>query len=72
MLSNDNLCEAVTLSSSMIIDYLSSNQEEADSKVVLRTVYALNKSPAKMVIIRLPSADTDIVVLAMSLIEDRQ
>ena len=72
MLSNDNICEAITLSSSMIVNDLSSNQEEADSKVVLHAVYALNKSPAKMVIIRSPSADTDIVVLALGIIEDRQ
>ena len=52
----------------MIVDDLSSNQKETDNKVV----YGLSKCPAKMVIIRSPPTDTDIVVLALGIIEVRQ
>ena len=51
--------------------HLKSNQEEADSKVILHCLDAL-KEPEATVVLRSPSGDTDIMVLAVSLISSSQ
>ena len=48
----------------------SSNQEEADTKVVLYASHALNAQPNKTVIVRNYSGGTDITVVMLSLIID--
>ena len=50
-------------------DALSSNQEEADTKVVLYCRHALESYPEKKVIVRSPSGDMDILVVLLSVIE---
>ena len=51
--------------------HLKSNQEEADSKVILHCLDALKK-PEATLILRSPSGDTDIIVLAVWLISSSQ
>jgi hypothetical protein len=51
------------------LDHLSSNQEEADTKVILHTLDALEKHDSK-IHLRSPSADTDILVLCIALIQN--
>ena len=48
-----------------------SNQEEADSKVILHCLDALNDLEAA-IIIHSPSADTDIMVLSVSLLPSNE
>ena len=48
---------------------LSSNQEEADTKVILHCHHSLQESPNSKVVLRSPSGDTDIFVLASSLLD---
>ena len=50
---------------------LTSNQEEADTKVILHTIHALSETPSLKVVIRSPSADTDIFVIALGVINER-
>ena len=47
---------------------LTSNQEEADTKVILHCRDALNTGPASAVILRSHSGDTDITVRSVSLL----
>ena len=49
---------------------LSSNQEEADKKVVLHASHALNAQPDKTVIVRNYSGDVDITIIMLSLTID--
>ena len=48
---------------------LSSNQEEADTKVILHCHHALEESLSSKVVLRSPSGDTDIMILALSFLE---
>ncbi len=57
--------EAVTIDTN-----LASKQEEADTKVVLHSKHALERSPDKIVIVRSSSADIDINILMLSLFTD--
>ena len=50
---------------------IKSNQEEADKKVILYCLDAL-KEPELTVVLRSPSGQTDIMVLAVSLISSSQ
>ena len=65
-MSGDEYCEKVTVSNVTQMGNLVSNQEEIDTKVVL---YALNalKTDGNVCICS-PSGDTDILVIAISLI----
>ena len=71
VLSKEDQCLLVSQSDVQEITTLCSNQEEADTKVLLHAVLSLNQNPTKKVIIRSPSSDTDILVLALHLIEER-
>ena len=51
------------------VEHLKSNQEEADTKVVLHCLDAL-RTPEATVALRSHSGDTDIMVLAVTLIRD--
>ena len=48
---------------------LSSNQEEADTKVILHCQHSLQESLNSKVVLRSPSGDTNIFVLASSLLD---
>ena len=52
--STDNDCHRITRSLSVREESLVSNQEEADTKLVLHSLHALNESPRKKVIVRSP------------------
>ena len=67
VMSGDEYCEKVTRENVTNVENLVSNQEEADTKVVLHTLEAL-KSDDGNVCIRSPSGDTDILVIAIGLL----
>ena len=68
LLSRDGDCHEITESSVTRLNHLSSNQEEADTKMILHTVDALQTEENSKVHLRSPSGDTDILVLAITLI----
>ena len=70
--STDNDCHRITLSLSVREESLVSNQEEADTKLVLHSLHALNESPRKKVIVRSPSGDTDVLVILLSKVISHQ
>ena len=70
ILSGDEFCERVTNENVTVYDDLISNQEEADTKVVLHTLEALRTTNGN-VCIRSPSGDTDILVVAIGIITER-
>ena len=47
---------------------LSSNKEEADTKVILHSLHAINTTEGS-IILRSPSGDTDTMIIAISLID---
>ena len=69
-ISTYNLCELLDDPNCIEFPELSSDKEEADTKVCLHTIIALNEDPNKHVIIRSHSGDADINVLLTSLIID--
>ena len=58
--STDGICQYVTRNNSSIIPELSSNQEEADTKLCLHTLHALATAENGYVIVRNHSGDVDI------------
>ena len=68
LLSKDGECTEVTMSSVSTNEVLCSNQEEADTKVILHTLNAIGQSPNSRVHLRFPSADTDIIVIALAML----
>ena len=70
VLSGDD--ESYTISCDSVIqnDDLKSNQEEADTKVILQAIYAIKNSSHK-VVLHSPSGDTDIIILALPLINEQ-
>ena len=60
------VCNLITVDSVNIVEELSSNQEEADTKLLLYTNHSLQHSPELQVVARSHSGDTDINVLFMS------
>ena len=68
--SADGICQLITRQGIEMVGDLSSNQEEADTKVVLHASHALNAQPDKTVIVRNYSGDTDITIIMLSLIID--
>ena len=71
-LSADQDCKQVTVSDCSDYDMLISDQEEADTKVVLHTLHALSENNETKVVIRSPSGDTDILVIALGIISQRE
>ena len=70
-LSMENNCRLLTHSSSEDVSELQSNQEEADTRVVLHAMHALSHGGnIQSVVIRSPSGDTDIVVLTIAHLMD--
>ena len=73
VLSGEDSCHKVTLSTCEPFPELLSNQEEADTKVITHSFLSLQQAAYYQVVIRSPSRDTDIVVLAVSLLnQDRE
>ena len=70
ILSGDEFCEKITDESVTVYDDLISNQEEADTKVVLHTLEALRTTNGN-VCIRSPSGDTDILLIAIGIISEK-
>ena len=70
VISLDCKCVVLTHVSTTIEMSLVSNQEEADTKVILHCYHILNESTNSIVTVRSPSGDTDIIVLAVSLLKD--
>ena len=64
--STDNDCRRITQSLSVRGESLVSNQEETDTKLVLHSLYVLNESPRKKVIVRSPFGDADVLVILLS------
>ena len=58
-------CRKVTLTSCEVVPELISNQEEADTKLILHCFHALNTHPSK-ILVRSPSGDTDILVILLN------
>ena len=70
VLSGDGYCEIITPRTCDNCDALKSDQEEADTKVVLHALDIISSS-MENVCIRSPSGDTDIFVIALGIIEER-
>ena len=71
VLSGDNYCDIVFSSQCQPCDELVSDQEEADTKVVLDATRFLSENKKESVCIRSPSGDTDILVIALATITER-
>ena len=59
-------CRKVTLTSCEVVPELISNQEEADTKLILHCFHALNTHPSKKILVRSPSGDTDVLVILLN------
>ena len=66
--SLDGECTEISLSSVNVNRDLSSNQEEADTKVILHALNVLHESQQCKIHLRSPSGDTDILVIALGMI----
>ena len=64
--STFNNCKRITADSISTEDRLVSNQEEADTKVLLHCLHSLTCNQEKNVIVRSPSGDVDITVIMTS------
>lgn len=59
-------CRKITPVSCEVEAELISNQEEADTKIVLHCFHALTRHPSKKILVRSPSGDTDILVILLN------
>ena len=71
-ISTGNDCLKITAESVETEHELVSNQEEADTKIVLHSFHALNRDQVSNIIIRSPSGDIDIIVIIIGLLLDKQ
>ena len=56
----DSVCYRITADSISEVEDLPSNQEEADTKLLLHAKHAFNENPEQNIIVRSPSGDVDI------------
>ena len=70
-ISTENSCMKLTELEAIEEDQLASNQEEADTKLILHCLHALTQHPSKKVVIRSPSADIDILVILLNMVEEQ-
>ena len=68
MLSRDNKCISISRLSTSIEESLISNQEEADTKLILHSHQILKSNETSVITLRSPSGDTDIIVLTVALL----
>ena len=66
MFSMDQLCYEITTSGVAVVEQLSSNQEEADTKLLLHAAHSLSENADGSVVVRSPSGDVDINILFLS------
>ena len=70
ILSSEDFCQALTRTSVEDVPKLVSNQEEADTRVILHSAQVLQPKTDLYVNLHSPSADTDILVLAVALLDE--
>ena len=64
----DNICvDKISERSSCEVSELASNQEEADSKLLLHTKHSIHNNPDHKIVIRSPSGDIDINILFINI-----
>ena len=68
VLSPEDKCRCFTLSLDVDVKELTSNQEEANTRLILHAYHVLVKDNLNSVTIRSPSGDTDIVILTFALL----
>ena len=66
LLSADNVCTRVTYLTATEEEPLTSDQEGANTKLILHCLHALSKDENKKVIALSPSADIDILVILLA------
>ena len=66
-ISQENITYQITENGVEVAEELSSDQEEADTKLILHCHHAMNSM--EKVVLRSPSGDTDILVLALASLE---
>ena len=69
--SMDKLCLRITVNTTDIIEELTSNQKEADTKLLLHAKHAFNLTENQAVLVRSPSGDVDINVLFIALFPEK-
>ena len=69
--SLDTVCYEITAGSANEVAELSSNQEEADTKLLLHTKHAIDEYPDQRVVIRSPSRDVDIDILFIAIFQHK-
>ena len=72
IIAKEDMCRSITLSCTEELNCLASNQEEAATKVILHCSKAVLENQDTHVILRSPSGDTDILVLAVSLLANEK
>ena len=65
-------CRKITPVSCKIEAELISNQEEADTKMVLHCCHALSRHSSKKILVRSPSGDTDILAILLTKLLEHQ
>ena len=68
-ISQEDVTYCLKRSGVSIHEELSSNQEEADTKVILHCYHSMQEYSSSKVALRSPSGDTDILILAVSLLD---
>ena len=63
----DNICAKISECSSCEVSELASNQEEADSKLLLHTKHSIHNNPDHKIVIQSPSGDVDINILFINI-----
>ena len=69
-ISQEDVTYCITETGVTINEELSSNQEETDTKVILHCHHSLQENPSFKVVLRSPSRDNDILILAASFLEN--
>ena len=70
MVSLENKCISISCLSTSVEEPLASNQEEADTKVILHSHQILKSNETFAITLRSPSGDTDIAVLTAALLSE--
>ena len=68
--SMDGICHKISSKTINVIQELSSNQEEADTKLLLHTNHASSQDSTKAIVVHSPSGDVDINILFVSMFEE--
>ena len=68
ILSREDHCQSISLSSNDTFGNLLSNHEESNTKIIAHAMHFLDENKNHRVIIRSPSGDTDTLVLTVSVL----